>query len=40
MEYWGVVNPPPSIHVHIDSKFQDKFMDAYQTDKYLKARWE
>jgi hypothetical protein len=31
-EYWGAVNPPPNIHISMDTEFKKKWTEAYQED--------
>lgn len=38
-EYWGAVNPPPNVHIHMDPNFQRQWVDAYQDDPVLKKVW-
>ena len=38
-EYWGAVNPPPNVHVHMDPDFQKQWIEAYQEDPVLRKIW-
>ena len=38
-EYWGAVNPPPNVHVHMNPDFRKQWIKAYQEDPVLKKVW-
>ena len=38
-EYWGAVNPPPNVHVHMNPDFREQWIAAYQEDPVLSKVW-
>ena len=38
-EYWGVLNPPPNIHIHMKDEMKDKWVKGYESDPVLGKMW-
>lgn len=38
-EYWGAVNPPPNVHVHMDDETRDAWTKGYKSDPVLGKTW-
>ena len=38
-EYWGALNPPPNIHIHIDDDLKQQWMKGYESDPVLGKTW-
>ena len=38
-DYWGALNPPPNVHIHIADDLRQQWIKGYQTDPILAKTW-
>ena len=38
-EYWGSLNPPPNIHIHINNDLRHQWIKGYNEDPVLSKTW-
>ena len=38
-EYWGALNPPPNVHIHMDDGMKDEWAKGYESDPVLGKTW-